>query len=356
MHSVETMAWKNFLVEMAQKRHSLVLIGKPGVGKTTCLREISRILSDDRSLNVVVVDKTCEIAGDGDAPHAAIGKARWMPVGKPNMQHTIMREAIENMSPDVIIVDEISTPQEVEAARTIAQRGVQLIATVHGKTLPEVIMCKEERGSLVGGVASVTLSGQEAERRFDKRKQVSKRLRDPVFNAALELHSRSKWIFHQSVKDAVDCYFEGEPSDAQLLSPGKATAVASIPGEGVFEYCVECGGVQGTCPLHQGGHFDATSNSGIPGSSPADSTYHTSSTYTTTSSPYSSTTSSRPPPKMSSHIPVQSPLQSTTYSNGGGFSYSAKKGRSKRWRAPRGSGRCHRCNEHGHYARDCPNR
>ena len=72
-----------------------------------------------------------------------------------------MREAVENQTPDVIIVDEISTPQEVEAARTISQRGVQLIATVHGRTLPEVIMCKE-RGSLLGGMASVTLSGNEA--------------------------------------------------------------------------------------------------------------------------------------------------------------------------------------------------
>jgi len=154
------MAWKSFLVDMAQKNHSLLLIGKPGVGKTTCLREIARILANDRTLNVVVVDKTCEITGDGDAPHSAIGRARWMPVGKPNMQHSIMREAVENQSPDVIIVDEISTPQEVEAARTIAQRGVQLIATVHGRTLPELIMCKE-RGNLVGGIASVTLSGQE---------------------------------------------------------------------------------------------------------------------------------------------------------------------------------------------------
>ena len=131
---VETMAWKSFLVDMARQKQSLVLIGKPGVGKTTCLREIARILAEDRTLNVVVVDKTCEIAGDGDTPHSAIGRARWMPVGKPNMQHHIMREAVENQTPDVIIVDEISTPQEVEAARTIAQRGVQLIATVHGRT------------------------------------------------------------------------------------------------------------------------------------------------------------------------------------------------------------------------------
>lgn len=130
---METMAWKTFLIDLSRRKHSLVLIGKPGVGKTTCLREIARALASDRTLNVVVADKTCEIAGDGDCPHSAIGRARWMPVGRPNLQHTIMREAVENQTPDVIVVDEISTPAEVEAARTISQRGVQLIATVHGR-------------------------------------------------------------------------------------------------------------------------------------------------------------------------------------------------------------------------------
>ena len=345
---VETMAWKSFLVDMAQQKHSLVLIGKPGVGKTTCLREIARILSNDMTLNVVVVDKTCEIAS-----LSCIGKARWMPVGKPNMQHTIMREAVENQTPDVIIVDEISTPQEVEAARTISQRGVQLIATVHGRTLPEVIMCKE-RGSLLGGMASVTLSGNEAERRFDKRKQVQKRAREPIFTTALELHSRSKWIFHPNVKDSIDAYLEGEPSDAQLLSPGKAIAVASIPGEGMFEYCIACG-LKGTCAKHLGGHVDsATSNAGIPGfsetTSPPRPMYNTSTAYTANAT-------SRPS--------VSVPQMPTPAYNGGGggFSYSANgstsragKSKGRRWRAPRGSGRCFRCKEQGHYARDCPNR
>lgn len=122
--------------------------------KTTLLREIARILSNDLSLNVVVVDKTCEIAGDGIRPHSAIGKARWMPVGVPNMQHVIMREADENESPDVIIVDEISTPQGVEAATIIAQRGVQLIATVHGKNLAGYHPLQGTRIALGGGGAS----------------------------------------------------------------------------------------------------------------------------------------------------------------------------------------------------------
>jgi hypothetical protein len=162
-----------------------------------------------------------------------------MPVGAPNLQHIIMREAVENQSPDVIIVDEISTPLEVDAAKTIAQRGVQLIATVHGETLPEVIHCKE-RGSLLGGVATVTIAGREAERRHDKRKQVQTRNTQPVFNVALELHERNRWIFHSSVKQAVDAYFRPEFVDAMEMSPGMAVSVKALPMEGCFEYCSLC--------------------------------------------------------------------------------------------------------------------
>ena len=235
---------------MAHKRHSLLLIGKPGVGKTTALREVANILSQNRYLNTVVVDKTCEIAGDGLEPHPAIGNARWMPVGQANMQADIMREAVENQTPDCIIVDEISSRAEVAAAKTIAQRGVQLIATVHGTTLPELLHCRE-RGVLLGGCTSVTISGSEAERRHDKRKQVLKRELEPIFHAAIELHSRTKWIYHPNIKQAVDCYLEGETCDAQQLEPGKAIACTSIPGDGSFEYCTECDGSAGMwCQKH----------------------------------------------------------------------------------------------------------
>ena len=232
---LETMAGESFIHNLASAKRSLLLIGKPGVGKTTVLRQIARTLSEQSNLEVVVVDKTCEIAGDGDMPHSAIGQSRWMPVGVPGKQHEIMLEAVENQSPDVVIVDEISTLEEVRAARTIAQRGVMLIATVHGVTLPEVIHCRE-RGPLTGGVVSVTLSGREAERRHDKRKQVQKRSQEPVFHAALELHSRTKWIFHPLIKEASDSYFEGQPQNAEEFSPGRAASIVAIPADGIFEY------------------------------------------------------------------------------------------------------------------------
>lgn len=334
---LETMTWASFLSDIAKEKKSLLCIGRPGVGKTTCLREIARTLAEVRSLNVVVVDKTCEIAGDGDMPHSAIGRARWMPVGKPNLQHIIMREAVENQSPDVIIVDEISTQQEVEAAKTISQRGVALIATVHGETLPEIINCKE-RGSLMGGCATVTLSGREAERRFDKRKQVQKRAREPVFFCALELHQRSQWVFHPNVKEAVDAYLEGEPCNAIELRPGKAIAVASIPGEGSFSYCEACG-VGPTCSEHRSGHAQHGSTS--------HSEAHSSNRHSYTVG-------------SSGAVPVQSTgaqlsVSSSHQTNGFSYGSSRNQRRGRRWRAPRGSGNCYRCGQHGHYARDCTN-
>jgi stage III sporulation protein SpoIIIAA len=348
---LETMTWESFLLDLANKKQSLLLIGKPGVGKTTVLRQIARMLSEQDHLEVVVVDKTCEIAGDGDLPHPAIGQARWMPVGVPGKQHEIMREAVENQSPDVIIVDEISTPAEVQAARTIAQRGVMLIATVHGRTLPELINCKE-RGLLMGGVASVTLSGQEAERRFDKRKQVQKRAQEPVFSAALELHGRSKWIYHASIKDAADAYFEGEPCNAQELQPGRAIAVAAIPGEGEFEYCRACG-LGRTCSVHIDGHCETPGSD--RGRGPGN---------LTAPNPFSSSSSSqqqRSTPGAAGSFSISGSNGGEAFTIGGGGGRGGGSGgggggrRGRRRRAARGSGRCQQCGQPGHYARDCRN-
>jgi stage III sporulation protein SpoIIIAA len=247
---LETMtSGASFLEPLIANRKSLLIIGKPGVGKTTVLREIASTLSQNKHLTVVVVDKSKEIAGDGETPHPAIGSSRWMPVGRRNLQHEIMLEAVENQSPDVIIVDEISNEREVKAAQTIAQRGVMLIATVHGRTIPELIKDRE-RGPLVGGCTTVTLSGREAERRPDKSKQVLKRSREPVFDAALELHSRETWVFHDNIQYAVDAYLDKEVASALRLEPGQASEVACVPLEGKFDYCINCHG-KVRCPEHK---------------------------------------------------------------------------------------------------------
>jgi stage III sporulation protein SpoIIIAA len=346
---VATMLGPDFLVELATKKHSLLLIGKPGVGKTTVLREIAKLLANYRHLNVVVVDKTCEIAGDGDTPHGAIGRARWMPVGKPDMQHQIMREAVENQSPDVIIVDEISSQQEVEAARTIAQRGVALIATVHGTTLPELINCRE-RGHLVGGASTVTLSGAEADKRYDKRKQVQKRAREPVFGCALELHSRDSWIFHPSVREAVDEYFEGEPCDAERLTPGLACAVTAIPDEGVFEYCVQCG-LGPTCSQHADGQGQGQGQGATQSTRPTSA-----SASSFTSEPPPRSFQGRPPSQTARRPAAAAACMQNSDTSGFSFSTAGARRPPRRRRGGQRNGRCFSCGEQGHFSRDCASR
>ena len=212
----------------------------------------------------------------------------------------------------------------------------------------------------MGGVASVTLSGYEAERRYDKRKQVQKRAREPVFTAALELRSRTEWIYHQSIKEAVDCYLDGEPVDAQQLIPGKSMAIAAIPGEGIFDYCSACGGMSGTCPDHRGGHAASTGDQRVSSSPAAASPAYQRSSSTN----FGVTASSSP--GIASPTLTPSTLQSSngasgtfTFSSGGtggsrNKNSGGKSGR-RRWRAPRGRGKCRKCQEEGHYARDCPN-
>ncbi|PMP73609.1 MAG: AAA family ATPase, partial [Chloroflexus aggregans] len=141
------------LVETGQ---SILLLGKPGTGKTTLLRETARVLGDELRKRVVIVDTSNEIAGDGDIPHPGIGRARRMQVPRPSEQHNVMIEAVENHMPEVIVIDEIGTELEAAAARTIAERGVQLIGTAHGNTLDN-LMINPTLSDLVGGIQAVTL-------------------------------------------------------------------------------------------------------------------------------------------------------------------------------------------------------
>ncbi|MDN5870561.1 MAG: AAA family ATPase [Nitrococcus sp.] len=190
---------------------SLLLLGPPGIGKTTRLREIARVLADQCGRRVMVVDTSNEIAGDGDLPHPGIGNSRRMQVPHPDRQHRVMIEAVENHMPEVIIVDEIGTTAEAAAARTIAERGVQLIGTAHGTTLENLVL-NPTLADLVGGVQTVTLSDEEARARGTQ-KTVSERRGPPTFDAVVEIVDRERLLVHRDTGRAVDAILRGLPTD-----------------------------------------------------------------------------------------------------------------------------------------------
>jgi stage III sporulation protein SpoIIIAA len=186
---------------------NILLVGRPGVGKTTMLREAARVLSEDLDKRVIVVDTSNEIAGDGDIPHPAIGRSRRMQVPHPRRQHAVMIEAVENHMPEVIIVDEIGTQAEAEAARTIAERGVQLIGTAHGNSLENLVM-NPTLADLVGGVQTVTLGDEEARFRGTQ-KTVSERKAPPTFDVVVEIAGFDEVVVHRDTAAAVDALLRG---------------------------------------------------------------------------------------------------------------------------------------------------
>ncbi|HOS54279.1 MAG TPA: R3H domain-containing nucleic acid-binding protein [Anaerolineaceae bacterium] len=198
--------------DLVESGKSILLLGKPGIGKTTMLRESARILAESK--RVIIVDTSNEIGGDGDVPHPAVGKARRMQVSTPSLQHEVMIEAVENHNPEVVIIDEIGRELEAMAARTIAERGVQLVATAHGRTL-ENLLLNPTLSDLVGGIESVTLSDEEARRRGTQ-KTVLERRSPPTFDMLVELQERDRLAVHQDVAAAVDTLVRGYPLQPEI--------------------------------------------------------------------------------------------------------------------------------------------
>lgn len=195
--------------DLVRSGKSILLLGRPGVGKTTKLREVARVLADEINRRVVIVDTSNEIGGDGDVPHPAIGSARRMQVRNPVLQHSVMIEAVENHMPEVIVIDEIGNEAEANAARTIAERGVQLIGTAHGQTL-ENLMLNPSLCDLIGGIQAVTLSDDEAKRRGTQ-KTVLERKAPPTFQVVVELLDYDKLAVHHDVQKTVDLLLRGVP-------------------------------------------------------------------------------------------------------------------------------------------------
>ena len=200
--------------DLLESEKSILILGKPGVGKTTVIREIARVLADEMEKRVVIIDTSNEIAGDSDIPHSGIGRARRMQVAKTEYQHHVMIEAVENHMPQVIIIDEIGTELEVLAARTIAEKGVQLVGTTHGNCLENLIK-NPPLSDLIGGIQYVTLSDDEAKRRGTQ-KSILERKAYPAFEIIIEINQQNSWTIHEDVKNSVDLFLRGNFAIGQV--------------------------------------------------------------------------------------------------------------------------------------------
>jgi len=219
--------------DFVMQNKSILFLGRPGVGKTTKLREISRLIADELGKRVVVVDTSNEIAGDGDVAHPAIGKARRMQVSQPEFQKDVMIEAVENHTPEVIVVDEIGTELEAQAARTIAERGVMLIATAHGNTLENIIK-NPSMSDLVGGVSSVTLGDEEAKHRGCQ-KTVLEREKQPTFDIVIEIIDRNTLAVYKDTAQAVDYILRGWPITPEIRKVDENYDVKKEPDNKIMD-------------------------------------------------------------------------------------------------------------------------
>ncbi len=220
----------DIIQDLIESGKSVLILGRPGVGKTTLLREAARILAETK--RVVIVDTSNEIGGDGDVPHPAVGKARRMQVREPTLQHEVMIEAVENHNPEVIVIDEIGRELEALAARTIAERGVQLIGTAHGQTLDNLLL-NPTFSDLVGGIEAVTLSDEEARRRGTQ-KTVLERRAPPTFDVLIEIQTRDRFAVHTDIMASVDALLRGYPLPPEIRTRDDRGAIQiekSTPAE-----------------------------------------------------------------------------------------------------------------------------
>jgi stage III sporulation protein SpoIIIAA len=243
--------------DMVEGGQSILILGRPGVGKTTMLREVARVLADDFGKRVIVVDTSNEIAGDGDIPHPGIGDARRMQVRTPTEQHAVMIEAVENHMPEVIVIDEIGTELEAHAARTIAERGVQLVGTAHGNTLDN-LMLNPTLSDLVGGIAPVTLGDEEARRRGTQ-KTVLERKAPPTFDVLVEIVERDRVIVHRNVAETVDAILRGHmvPPEGRWRDESGEVRVATK-----YDYRISEAAAPAFVPLEPTGSYGAFSRTG----------------------------------------------------------------------------------------------
>ncbi|WKZ36918.1 MAG: R3H domain-containing nucleic acid-binding protein [Anaerolineales bacterium] len=211
----------DIIQDIIESGKSVLILGRPGVGKTTLLREAARILAENK--RVVIVDTSNEIGGDGDVPHPAVGRARRMQVREPMLQHEVMIEAVENHNPEVIVIDEIGRELEALAARTIAERGVQLIGTAHGQTLDNLLL-NPTLSDLVGGIEAVTLSDEEARRRGTQ-KTVLERRAPPTFDVLIEIQHRERFAVHLDIMSAVDSLLRDAPILPEIRTRDEAGQV-----------------------------------------------------------------------------------------------------------------------------------